>query len=848
MILAVDNDYKGGVQFIGGEAFVGKKIQKRRQTREEASTRQTPKRVLELTRCALLLQQLYGVFADSDSDGGGGKRRSKPKKDDFAAPVAFVRSDVVLDPAAPPPSSGPGIGAERAPTAGLGLGFRSAGMQAAAVEDDDLVLPSEFGQRLKEAAEVRRKEAEAKAARARPRPAADRDVAGVGGAASFEAHTKGIGSKLLEKMGYKQGQGLGREGTGIARALETKLRPKGMGMGFGDYVEQPGAKRAAEAAAAAAAAEVAGPAGPLAASSGKAWKRRAAESRQRRVYKTAEELLSEREANGAEGAEAPKTTIIDMRGAHARVLTNLSRIAEPPPEAAAEDEGALPELQHNLRLIVDLAESEIQNCDRRQRHEKDTAVILGREAARLRSEVAAHAARAEQAAQLLTAVEATASLPPDDLAAAHWALRRRYKEEWELYGLANVALAQALPALGALFEGWVPLAPEPARRAAQLAAALLPWRQVLETSTGSEAPIFADAADCPYARLLAETAMPALRSAVINVWEPRQPEGLLQLLEALEPALPSGPRAALLEGCVMPKLRATVETWDPRTESLPIHAWLHPWLPLLTQQLESLYEPIRFKLGAALGAWDPSDGSALALLAPWQRVFSSEAWEALLVRFIAPKLGYALQQLVINPAAQELAPLQCVLTWAGALPARHMASLLEAGFFPKWHATLHAWLTGRPDYDQVTRWFLGWKALFPDEILAHEKVRRGFNTALDFMNAALAGDMSAHPPPPASMPPPFSAEPPPQQPPLPASEGAHHAYGGGMSLRELVANFAAEHDVLFMPKPGRTERGLQVYGFGKVSCIVDNAKEEIWTLSGGVWTPSSLDQLLARAR
>jgi tuftelin-interacting protein 11 len=86
--------------------------------------------------------------------------------------------------------------------------------------------------------------------------------------------------------------------------------------------------------------------------------------------------------------------------------------------------------------------------------------------------------------------------------------------------------------------------------------------------------------------------------------------------------------------------------------------------------LEPLYGPIRLKLGHALAAWHPSDGSALALLSPWQRVFSPPDWEALLVRCIGPKLGFALQELAVNPAAQVLDPLQWVLAWAEAMSTR----------------------------------------------------------------------------------------------------------------------------------------------------------------------------------
>ena len=93
--------------------------------------------------------------------------------------------------------------------------------------------------------------------------------------------------------------------------------------------------------------------------------------------------------------------------------------------------------------------------------------------------------------------------------------------------------------------------------------------------------------------------------------------------------------------------------------------------------MHPLYAPIRHKLSSALGAWHPSDGSALALLAPWRPVFADGDWEALLARCILPKLGWALAQLVVNPAEQQLAPLQWVLAWAAAVPARHMATLLD---------------------------------------------------------------------------------------------------------------------------------------------------------------------------
>ena len=66
-------------------------------------------------------------------------------------------------------------------------------------------------------------------------------------------------------------------------------------------------------------------------------------------------------------------TIIDMRGSQAQVVTNLSKLSDAPAHgagAADDDDLPMPELQHNLRLIVDLAAAEIQQLDAKIRHEK----------------------------------------------------------------------------------------------------------------------------------------------------------------------------------------------------------------------------------------------------------------------------------------------------------------------------------------------------------------------------------------------------------------------------------------------------------------------------------------------
>lgn len=59
-------------------------------------------------------------------------------------------------------------------------------------------------------------------------------------------------------------------------------------------------------------------------------------------------------------------------------------------------------------------------------------------------------------------------------------LQARYPEEWAMYGLANVALAQALQPMVEHFAGWSPLQ-YPMHGVKELAA----WRPLLESPAGT---------------------------------------------------------------------------------------------------------------------------------------------------------------------------------------------------------------------------------------------------------------------------------------------------------------------------------------------------------------------------
>jgi tuftelin-interacting protein 11 len=160
----------------------------------------------------------------------------------------------------------------------------------------------------------------------------------------------------------------------------------------------------------------------------------------------------------------------------------------------------------------------------------------------------------------------------------------------------------------------------------------------------------------------------------------------------------------------------------------------------------------------------------------------------------------------------------------------------------------------------VTRWYLGWKGLFPPDLLANPRVQRQLNAALDMMNQAVEGAPVVQPGARENMAylkvsenrkfeqqqfsaPSMSSAPEVGQPVSSIDTGYDHGFLS-MSLKEIVEATAQQNDVMFLPKVGRLYQGLQVYSFGLVSVTIDNHKQMLYAQAGEKWLPVSLEQLI----
>ncbi|KAG6413194.1 hypothetical protein SASPL_125900 [Salvia splendens] len=825
----MDNDYDDG-QWIGGE-FYGKRRQKRVQTKDDV---------------------LYGVFAsgDSDSDEGFGsknkRRKDSSKKTDYSKPVSFVSTGTVMPSQEIEHNSKEDndvMEEEDVKPAGLGLGFGSADSKRANEdkEEDDDFLPTAFGKIIREGAKLREEKEKEKARAAKKSSQASKRDLDPNGVGEFEKHTKGIGMKLLEKMGYKGG-GLGKNEQGITAPIEAKLRPKNMGMGFNDYKEavRPAIQEVDEK-------SVPRPSHSLDGRNNEnLWSKKVSK---KKAYITAAELLAQKEEKGFEVVQK----VFDMRGPQVRVLTNLENLnAE---EMARENDVPMPELQHNIKLIVDIIEHDIQRLDGNLRNERETVVALQKEKEKLQKEADDQKQRLGNMEEIIAVLDqlgeksSSGLLTLESLAKSFVDLQTRFPDEYTLCNLSCIACSHALPLFIRIFQGWDPLQnPTHGTEVVSL------WKTLLQ---GKDSLNFSSTAS-PYVQLLMEVVFPAVRISGTNSWQARDAEPMLRYLDSWEELLPPPILQAILDSVVMPKISAAVDSWDPHRETIPIHEWIHPWLPLLGHKFENCYHTIRNRLASVLHAWHPSDGSAFAILSPWKTVFDPASWEHLMVRYIIPKLLTVMHEFQINPANQSLEQFNCVVKWVSAIPTHHMLQLMDV-FFNKWQEVLYHWLCSKPNFDEVTQWYLNWKELLPQELQANEHIRYRLNLGLAMMNQAVEGMEVATP----GLKENISylrvreqrqfetqkkAAAQAQHRTMPSSDNEIPAEGisGGneMSLKEVIEIHAQQNGLLFKPKPGRLQDGHQIYAFGNISIIIDSLNQKVFTQTEGRWSLVSLEQLL----
>lgn len=784
-------------------------------------------------------QATYGIWADRDSDEDerpsfGGKRAK-----DYTAPVSFVSAGLRK------------TAAEEKPE------LKEQGGSDDSEDDSPVVPPPPHGTASK------------KLQMGNYCGNQSQRFAGQSGQSlgSWEKHTKGIGQKLLQKMGYQPGKGLGKNAQGIVAPIEAKVR-KGKGA-VGAYGNERTRQSLQDF--------------PVVDSDEEEekefqkelgqWRKDASAGTKKKPkysYRTVDELKAKGKLAGrstvVSAGELAQVKVIDMTGREQKVYYSYSQISnkhsvpdeEPPTVATREQKGsgfALPELEHNLQLLIDLTEQNILQSARRLQHEKDVVTSLNHESKTLQQRLETEQSAIERMEAVLALVERFPSgetAPGEgptlqECARIFETLQTEYYEEYKTMGLADLAVA-VHPLLKEKLHCWDPL-----KDSSFCLEDVGQWRAIFESrNIHSSTP---DSNMDPYHRLLWEVWVPVMRTCVSN-WQPRNVGPMVDCIEVWAPLLPQWILDYLVEQLILPRLQREVDNWNPLTDTVPIHSWIHPWLPLLQSRLEPLYPPIRSKLSNALQRWHPSDASARLILQPWKDVFTPGAWEAFMVKNIIPKLALCLEELVINPHQQQMEPFHWVMDWEGMLSPSSLVSLLDKNFFAKWLQVLCSWLSNSPNYEEITKWYLGWKGIFSDILLAQPLIKEKFNEALDIMNRAVSSGVGGYMQPGARENIAYLTQTERRkdvqyeamQERRDAESVANRGFSASVptNFKDLIQAKAEENNIVFMPLVAKRHLGKQLYTFGRIVIYIDRGV--VFVQGEKTWVPTSLQSLIDMAK
>ncbi|KAI0859920.1 GC-rich sequence DNA-binding factor-like protein-domain-containing protein [Xylaria cubensis] len=589
---------------------------------------------------------------------------------------------------------------------------------------------------------------------------------------------KSFAARMMAKMGYVEGQGLGADAQGRASIIEATLRPQG-NVGLGTVREKSQQELKEEKRQARLRGEDVSDSDEERKRKKRERKKKTGDSgsgsgistprRSKPKYMTVSDI--QRAAPGLHIPEA-FAPILDMTGRDQKMLTSGSGLLTPTAGGTELVE------QTEARKLARRAQGDLAAFVEEWKTLEERKAWLDMEALQRQQEVDELESEFSTLRMFSLVLDEVCQAAQDQQWDPIISGLKKAETSTSTYNeeLSNIAVAGIHPFLASATQGWQPLEdPNLGNYATDLVGIeKLLGLQKKRMNGGTVTKWNHDTTDfgstqfhvrstTPYESMIYKLVFPKLVTTISQTWDVYDATSLLAVLDRWEPLFPAFVRSQLLEQVVR-RLESAITSWKPKKErsTLP-HLWLFPWLQHLPpHHLEpkgtGLVSDVRRKYRQMIDTWQ-FDRGVVPGLKQWQDIFrpskAQDQWKPLVMHHILPSMGrYLRTNFRVDPGDQEpyLKMLQGVVKWVDVISTSMIAEVIVAAVFPMWHDVLHQWLTSdEANYDEIGAWFEWWHAdVFPPEIAAHPSVQAEFQRGTATIEKALElGDDAKHalPPP-----------------------------------------------------------------------------------------------------